>query len=342
MVLSVLLGLGILAVAVKGQDWWQWQGIWPSILTNAGTAVLLASALFVLERRFTGRVIRANRRAVREAAAEVEESLQRRTDELAARIDALQQNVDEQAEEQRVWHHGLVAAMDDATFDNVAAALAEAARLNAIDRGTVRAQANVDPRGIWLDFSYGATFVNSQPVSDNVIRITAYPAGSAHPFSLMSEDWRQDDGIVNVTARVRDRLRQNGYNQPNNRPNWSLALRNVQRALDATLPDDAPIAGPLRRLVGDLAVTDRGIEHLDGRLLIPVADFPAPATSWELHGRDEARSTAWNPARPDGVDEAVWEVATTEARHLVGGVTRLHLGSLDQEMWIPKGIGYNT
>lgn len=74
------------------------------------------------------------------------------------------------------------------TSTNVTAALAEAARLKLIDAGSIRAQANTDPRGIWLDFSYGAPFVNSQRVSDNVIRITLYPAGNPHPFSLMSED----------------------------------------------------------------------------------------------------------------------------------------------------------
>ena len=156
----------------------------------------------------------------------------------------------------------------------------------------------------------------------------------------MSEDWRRDEGVVDVAARIRDRLRQSGYNQLNNRPDWSLAIRNVQRALDATLPDGALIAGPLRRLVGDLAVTDRGIEHLDGRLLVPVADFPEPGR--ELLGRDEASSTAWNPPRPEGVDEAEWEVVTKGARSLVGGVQRLRFESPSQEMWIPKGVGYNT
>jgi len=108
------------------------------------------------------------------------------------------------------------------------------------------------------------------------------------------------------------------------------------------LPDDAPIAGPLRRLVGDLAVTDRGIEHLDGCLLVPVADVPEPPTDRELLGRDETPSPAWNPPRPDDIGEADWEVVTREDRRLVGGVRRLHFASPGQEVWIPKDVGYNT
>jgi hypothetical protein len=310
-----------------------------SFLVEASAALVLLALFFLLERSFTRQVTRT---VVRQVQEEVVVPLEQRLAGLSTRIDNLQRNVDEHAEGQRAWHHDLVTAMDDADFDSVAAALADAARLRAIDGGAVRAQANTDPRGIWLDFSYGATFVNSQRNSDNVIRITAYPAGNPHPFSLMFEDWLRGEDVVAVAARIRDKLRQGGYNQLNNRPDWSLALRNVQRALDAVLPDDAPIAGPLRRLVGDLAVTDRGIEHLDGRLLVPVADFPEPPTDRELLGRDETPSPAWSPSRPADIDEAEWEVVTREARRLVGGVRRLHFASPSQEVWIPKGVGYNT
>jgi hypothetical protein len=181
-----------------------------SFLVEASAALVLLALFFLLERSFTRQVTWT---VVRQVQEEVVAPLEQRLAGLSTRIDHLQRNVDEQAEEQRVWHHDLVTAMDNANFDNVAAALAEAARLKAIDAGAVRAQANIDPRGIWLDFSYGATFVNSQRVSDNTIRITAYPAGNSHPFSLMSEDWRRDENIVAVAARLRDTLRQSGYNQ---------------------------------------------------------------------------------------------------------------------------------
>lgn len=104
----------------------------------------------------------------------------------------------------------------------MAAALAEAARLKAIDGGAVRALANADPRGIWLDFSYGATFVNSLRNSDYIIRITACPAGGPNPFSFILEARLRDEDVVAVAARIRDKLRQGGYNQLNNRPDWSL------------------------------------------------------------------------------------------------------------------------
>jgi hypothetical protein len=276
---------------------------------------------------------------------EVVAPLERRLAGLSIRIDDLQRNVDEQAEEQHAWHHDLVTAMDDPNFGNVAAALAEAARLNAIADGAVRAQANTDACGVWLDFSYGAFFLNGQRASDDVIRITAYPAESPDSYSpingQISKDWRPDETLVNVAGRIGDGLRQSGYHgQINNRPDWSLALRNVQRALGATLPDNAQIAGPLHRLVGDLAITDQGIEHIDGHLLIPVADVPSPPPGrWGGDGS----SQEWNPPRPEGVDETVWEIVTMEARGLIGVGKRLPLfGSPSIETWIPKGVGYNA
>jgi hypothetical protein len=44
---------------------------------------------------------------------------------------------------------------------------------------------------------------------------------------------------------------------------------------------------------------------------------------------------------PEDIDSAAWEVASQEARHLVGGVRRLSFESPGREKWIPKGVGYN-
>jgi hypothetical protein len=47
------MGAALLGVALGGQSWWQWQGVWPGIVVNVGTAFLLAAVLFLFERRFT-------------------------------------------------------------------------------------------------------------------------------------------------------------------------------------------------------------------------------------------------------------------------------------------------
>jgi hypothetical protein len=340
MVVCTLAGAWLIryTFAVAGEN--KAEDVKLSLLVEASAALVFLALFFLLERSFTRQVTRT---VVRQVQREVVAPLEERLAGLSIRIDDLQRNVDEQAEEQHAWHHRLVTAMDDATFDNVAAALTEAARLNAIAHGAVRAQANADPGGIWLDFSYGAPFVNGQPLSENVIRITAYPAGNPYSFSQMFEDWRQSEDVTRVAGRIRDKLRQSGYNQHNNRPDWTLAVRNVQRALGATLPDDATIEGPLHRLVGDLAVTDRGIEHLDGRLLVPVESFPPPPEAQELlRRRGDTLGEEWKPPRPEDVYEPEWQIATREARYLIGRVKRLHFESPSMETWIPKGVGYNA
>ncbi len=303
-----------------------------SFLVEASAAWVLLALFFVLERGFTRQVTRTVTRQVQE---ELVAPLERRLAGLSTRIDDLQANVDEQIEKQHSWHHDLVTAMDDMAFGNVAAALAEATRLKAIDSGWIRVQANADVKGIWLAFSYGAYFQYEQQVSDNVIMITAYPAGKPDTFSpvsssQVSEEWRPDETLVEVAGRIKDKLRQEGhYRQPNNRPDWSLAARNVQRALGLTLPDDAPITTSLHRLTGDLAITDRGVEHLDGRLLIAIADVPSSRKGW-------------NPPCPQGLDETAWQIVVQEAPGLIGIGRRLFPYGPSIKTWIPKGTGYNA
>jgi hypothetical protein len=170
--------------------------------------------------------------------------------------------------------------------------------------------------GIWLNFSYGAYFLHGQPTADNAIRITAYPAEDS--FGQIAEDWRPGETIVNVAGRIHDGLRKTGNDsQANDRPNWSLALRNVQRALGATLSDDAKIAGKLHRLVGDLAITDGGVEHLDGRLLVPVAD-----------GTIVCRDPMGSRPKEDGVESAT---SSRRRRNYLGA--RHHEGPRPDRQW---------
>jgi hypothetical protein len=80
----VVGGMVFIGVALRGQSLGTWQGVTPSIVVNLDTDFLLAGVLFLLERRFTSRVVLAGQRAVQEAAEQVEGRLKQRTDELSA------------------------------------------------------------------------------------------------------------------------------------------------------------------------------------------------------------------------------------------------------------------
>ena len=165
MLLCTLLGIAVLMVAIRGQAWWGWQGVWPSILTNVGTALLVAAVLFLFERRFTGRVIRANRQAVQEAAAEVEENLQHRTDQLAARIDDLQDQIDERMRARADAQDAVITSLDIPTYATVTAALTEANRLHAFAGDAANVQTSTDPDGIRFAFQWGIHTVRKDPQS---------------------------------------------------------------------------------------------------------------------------------------------------------------------------------
>lgn len=148
-------GVAVLTVAVEGESWWRWQGVWPGILVNLGTTLLLVAILFFLEQRFTGRVVRASERAVQKVTVEVEEHLQRRTDELSARIDDLQSQISRRMEARAQTQDRAVADLETPTYTTVTEALTAANRSGALSGGVVTVQPSSDPAGIGLIFRWG-------------------------------------------------------------------------------------------------------------------------------------------------------------------------------------------
>jgi exonuclease VII large subunit len=110
----------------------------------------------LLERRFIGSVVRASERAVRQAAQQVEEHLQERTDVLAARIDDLQADLRQRIQRRAHEQDAKVAALEEnVSYATVTEALTEANKLAAIDGGHVTVQASRDPNGLALTFRWG-------------------------------------------------------------------------------------------------------------------------------------------------------------------------------------------
>ncbi|WP_328613253.1 hypothetical protein OHS18_30885 [Amycolatopsis sp. NBC_00355] len=343
MVFCTLLGLSVLYVAVKGQEWWQWQGIWPSILTNAGTALLLAALLFILERRFTGRVIRANRRAVREAAAEVEENLQHRTEELAARIDELQTQVDQRMRAQAESQDAVVADLDAPSYKSVAAALVEANKLEAISNGHVTVQATSDPEGIGFTFKFGTyPDVGANGFRPGlrleitaVLRHDVLKRGIGVP--IIEEEWRPEDQFADVASRMNAQLQRAGYWTGPDTVDWSMVMRNLQRSLELSIAsrrgDTLPwrLHGPLIQLIGsDWAITEAGIEaRHNSSVIVDEAEFPEKP----FGVRRDPDAAKWNPDYPDGPAPPEWPTLVRLGR---GCFPRGRLGVyLGMPHWLP-------
>jgi hypothetical protein len=270
------MGAALLGVALGGQSWWQWQGVWPGIVVNVGTAFLLAAVLFLFERRFTRRVVRAGTQAIQQAAEQVEERLQRHTDQLTARIDELQQQVDQRMRDRAQEADRKIAALsDDISYATVTDALTEANQLRAIPWGQVTVQASSDPDGLALVFKWGEASDGQYqwhgigPELELQARIEAdfgLPGGRPH----IATEWRPTDTPADVAERLIRQLQAAGRWQGPDTLDWALALRNLRRSLALTVASrrDGTAAGPwqlrgaLYELVGeDWAITEAGIEN---------------------------------------------------------------------------------
>jgi len=326
-------GLVLIALtfAVAGKS--SFDDVFVSLMIECAAALFLLALFFLLERGFTRQVTRT---VVRQVQTEVVAPLEQQILGLNARIGDLQSQAEQRQSSQRSQHHQLVEALDEVTFDNVSKSLDEADRLKAVPRGTLLVQANPDPRGLWLDFSYGAPYRGGRKLSANLIRIGIYPAGRENLLTRDHEMWLPTEGLLDVGERISDWLRIHGYRQPNNQPDWTFAMKHLQRSLRAVLPDDAPLQGPLFRLVGDLSVVRQGIVHLDRGLVLDIADLPETPDYFAVKFGKQRPATEWQPpASPEGVEEADWEVAVKAARDIAEGVPGWFVSPPEGTEWVP-------
>lgn len=317
-----------------------WKGVTPSIVVNFGTALLLAGVLFLLERRFTSRVVRAGQRAVQEVAEQVEGRLKQRTDELSARVADLQTQVEQRMQARAEEQDRKIGALgDDVSYDTVTTALTEANQLRAIKRGQVTVQAAEDPDGVALIFKWDA----HRTVYDLGVLLQGYgdrtKAGTCgdEPFGLpgrgpcleiearieadfefsggrplIEVEWRPDDPPAAVADRLNQQLQREGRWHGPSTLDWTLALHNLQRSLKLAVASrrDGDGAGPwrlhgaLHELVGeDWAITEAGIEHRQHNdVILPESDFPQTPNR-----RSGKPVDTWPPACPSYANADEWE-----------------------------------
>jgi len=300
---------------------WNWQGVSPAVLVNIGTALGLAGALFLLERRFTGTVIRASERAIHQAAQQVEEHLQERTNELAARIDNLQADLDQRMQRRVQEQDAKITALEESMSCATATdALTEANKLAAIDGGQVTVQASRDPDGLALTFRWGqeirgewggSSFYDQRPAGPHLDIEARIESDLDQPGGrpVIEVEWQPDDDPLAVAEKLITRLQTAGRWHGEGTLDWPLALRNLMRSLDIAMsarrrdPDAWKLHGSLVELVGeDWAITDAGLECPKHDYLFSQSDFPY---SWDKPTHDTPQP-AWPPDPPPWADPDEW------------------------------------
>ncbi len=304
-----------------------------SLFVEGSAALFLLALLFLLERGFTARVTSVVSRQVHD---DVVAPLESRVDELAISIADLQTAVDQRRTEQASRHQDLVSRITYPTFSSVTSALAEAARLNAIGSGGVTVQANANPSGIWLEFSWGAYFQDGARIGPDELRIRAeMPKGGPHSDETIDVSWHESDTAPDVARRLEDRLYQAGIRDPRYRPDWSLMMANFQRSVAVALlasDEGWQLQGALYELVGrDWAVTTAGIERRDHGVILPAKEFPR-ASFPPAPGTQLGDPPAWSPPPPAGADPDEWKLVVSR------GQLRLTLKGYGMEI----AYGFNT
>jgi hypothetical protein len=313
----VVFGLVLMAISLKGQTWWKWQGVAPGIVVNVGTDFLLAAVLFFLERRFTARVVRAGQRAVAEAAEQVEARLEQQAEALSARIDDLQEQIDRRTQDRAEEQDRKINSLGEvASFATVTEAMTEANRLRAIVWGQVTVPASGDPDGLALTFKWG--FDRGQmPLSGprprlEIIASIEEDYGRPGPRPYIATSWEADEAPAEVADRLIQTLQSAGRWHGPRTLDWPLALRNLHRALslavtsrrDGEAASSWRLYGALYELIGDdWAITEAGVENQAlGQVVLAESDFPATQSKPWGKPADE-----WPPERPEWAPPEEWE-----------------------------------
>lgn len=311
-VLVTVLGLLLLCVAVLMEARWDWVGVWPSILVNLGTTLILAFALLVLERRFARTAKREAAFAVKETREEVSElsrSLGVRIDELADRMKGLA------AAEDAAVADGLSRLQRQPSHAHITEVFETARAINALDGSLVTVPASTTLAGPHLCFRWEAgavrTGYNSIEYSGpRELRVTHdnYFQGRAMSKAV-NVLWTADQDADKVGMSVRNAIIASGEWNGDELFDWQHTLRSLATALELAIQsrrrtkDAIYLRGVLSEVLDHrFVMTTAGVESLDGRLIISADEVPFHA---QMTPKERSE---WQPSssRPDDISASDW------------------------------------
>jgi hypothetical protein len=307
-VLVTLLGLLLICAALLMESQWGWIGVWPSILVNLGTTLILAFALLALERRFT-------KAAKREAAAAVEE-----VSDLSR---SLEIRIDEIADQMK----GLTAAEDAAIADGLARLRAlpshahitemfETARtFNALDGSLVTVPTSKTLTGPHLCFRWepGAVSTGYNSVERSgprELRVTNDFHFRGRVMRTATDVlWGPEQGSAEIGMLVRKAIMASGEWNGDETFDWQHTMHSLATALELAIQsrrrakESLHLRGVLTEVL-DLrfVMTTAGVECFDGRLIISADEVP-----FHVQMTPNERSE-WQPnsPRPDDISASDW------------------------------------
>jgi hypothetical protein len=312
-VLVTVLGLVLLCAAVLMEARWGWVGVWPSILVNLGTTLMLAFALLVLERRFTKTAKREAASAAKETREEVSElgrSLGVRLDDLADRMKELT------ATEDATIAGGLSRLRRQPSHEHITEMFETARALNALDGWLVTVPTSTTLTGPHLCFRWepGAVRTGHNSIEysgPRELRVTHdnYFHGRAVRKAI-DVLWTEDQAADTVGMSVRNAIIASGEWSGDDQFDWPHTVRSLATALELAIQSRrrtkqaTHLHGVLSEVLDhNFVMTTAGVESLDGRLIISADEVPFHA---QMTPKERSK---WKPAaaRPDDISVSDWD-----------------------------------
>ena len=329
---AITFGFGLLLTVLPFwlEDRWGWAGAAPSTMTNVGTTLLLAAALFFVERAFLAEVRSVATKAASGVVAEATADLRASNEALAAEVRDLQERTTARVSARTsAQDRALQQVGEIASYDAVAQALALAHQYQAVYRPGPIVRASTKTRGPRLRFAWG-----SYEPSDDY-----YGGGRAGSkpdliVSLAVTQWYEDEELVpdvvwprgmspdEFFSELVSHMQAHGNAAQANDLDAAVAMEELSESLRVAMAarrrdGDVSLVGQVIEVLDDgVVITNRGVERLTSGVVVPESEFP-PGGKFSTDGRRTmSDQELFSSRRPDDVDADRWAVAVARARTL--------------------------
>jgi hypothetical protein len=337
--LSFMVGIGLVAFAIYTDVHWRWIGLVPSAILQVGLTFALAGMLFVLEQNFS--------RTVRRDTERIERKFEERTREIEARLDAIGEETKSELERRYSTQDE---ALDDlernVSFTTVSSAFTVANDLNATKHGRVTVRATTSMDGYRLTFGWEVPMANPY-LSDDLwdsppelrIILDATSVSRSGSFQSVELRWEPGQSAVTFGAELTQEIQAAGLFTEASCVNWEYALRELHRALKIAIDsrragnDSWDLGGELIELVDDQwAISTSGIHCHEKEYFLAFEDIPPRPTAVITRRRDLQKSPADPPPQPAWVSIEDWKIIVD--RSLNYHPRNFLLGPIDDD-WRP-------
>lgn len=299
-----------------------WQIVMLTTLTNVGTSLLLAVAIFLLQRNFTRDVRGAIIETTKDEVASQTQTLREETAQLRTQLEDLTREFSERTSDRD--QEALAAATRAraaVTFDGIAELFELAADAGALWFGsvTIPAGSGLDAPRIqvqWADLSQvrrgGNVFDNYRDEMSPSIHLSYQrPIDERGPWTPAETRWYPRQPLAEAWDALAEAMVAGGSGARARNLDPAIAITNLIDALEAAINGRRHVAGSWMTgaldewVAAGWAITEFGLESRDHDS-IDAHEFPEHNATVLRKGLGEDRQLEFNPEPPEDVDPALW------------------------------------